>query len=475
MEESSLGALVHRAHLESGELLRFAFGDFLLPEDEELFDHLIRCSGCHTRFLRSYPVEGREVLAQVLPRLVEAEVLEAWAGHEDDLVERLPEALRPPEWPALALEAVPRRVAELLALGAETRLERLAAEQALWSPAVAEALLEHIPTLWHSDPRRAGELALAAAEIPQRLLDSDRFDSDEQLNPLRLLSARAWVYRANALRIQGELGEAQEAMWGAIQWFEDTGREDPAVEGLLFNLESELCRDQRRFARALVLAEEGERVYREAGDLRMAAWMVVAQAFIHGEASEPEIAVELLEKFVASFEPTSIDDKIYSVALQTYAHRLVQVGRVEEAAALLPGVRESLKPFAEPLLTIRIDWLEGLIEHALGRLDRAEALFRRVQETFLAHEIPYDAALVSLDLAALYLEAGRVGEAQKLAASMVPIFLFRGIHREATAAGLLVTEALEKQVATVELIQKAARFLRQGRNDPSWRFDPARL
>ena len=46
----------------------------------------------------------------------------------------------------------------------------------------------------------------------------------------------------------------------------------------------------------------------------------------------------------------------------------------------------------------------------------------------------YDTALVSLDLASLYAEQGRMAELKRIAEEMVPFFSSRQIHREALAA-----------------------------------------
>jgi len=47
----------------------------------------------------------------------------------------------------------------------------------------------------------------------------------------------------------------------------------------------------------------------------------------------------------------------------------------------------------------------------------------------LAEGIPYDTALVSLEIATLYAEQGRTAELKRLAAGMLPIFSSLHIHR----------------------------------------------
>ena len=75
-------------------------------------------------------------------------------------------------------------------------------------------------------------------------------------------------------------------------------------------------------------------------------------------------------------------------------------------------------------------WMEGSIALELGRIETAEAAFREVQRAFLEQRMGYDAALVSLDLAMLYVQEGRTGELKRLAEELVPVFEAWDIHRE---------------------------------------------
>ena len=73
---------------------------------------------------------------------------------------------------------------------------------------------------------------------------------------------------------------------------------------------------------------------------------------------------------------------------------------------------------------------------AAGLERREEALpaLEQVRRYFTTEQIAYDAALASLEVAVLYLEAGRTGEVRTLAEEMLWIFKAQGVHREALAA-----------------------------------------
>jgi hypothetical protein len=84
----------------------------------------------------------------------------------------------------------------------------------------------------------------------------------------------------------------------------------------------------------------------------------------------------------------------------------------------------------------------------------AMALFVEVQREFTRLELPYDAALVSLELAVLYLEDGRTAEVRELALEMAWIFKIQKIAREALAALRLFCDAAARDAATVDLARQ---------------------
>ena len=130
---------------------------------------------------------------------------------------------------------------------------------------------------------------------------------------------------------------------------------------------------------------------------------------------------------------------------------------------MLPEVRLAMQRTAEPLDWLRLRWTEASIAQGLGRTDEAEAAYREVQGKFLELGKGYDAALVSLDLAALLAQQGRTEELKGIAAEILPVFESRDVHREAMAALLLFQQACAEERATLELIQQIAAVLRRDR------------
>jgi hypothetical protein len=70
----------------------------------------------------------------------------------------------------------------------------------------------------------------------------------------------------------------------------------------------------------------------------------------------------------------------------------------------------------------------------------------------------YDAAMVSLDLALLYLREGRSEDVKALAEEMLPIFQAQDVHREALAALLLFQDAARRDELTVAAVTDLAAY-----------------
>jgi hypothetical protein len=84
----------------------------------------------------------------------------------------------------------------------------------------------------------------------------------------------------------------------------------------------------------------------------------------------------------------------------------------------------------------------------------------------------YDAALVTLDLAALYFQLGRHADLRRVAEEMLPTFSSLALHREALAALAFLRTALEAERADRDLVATVATYLKRSLYDPAAAFAP---
>ena len=140
------------------------------------------------------------------------------------------------------------------------------------------------------------------------------------------------------------------------------------------------------------------------------------------------------------------------------------------AAEVLQADRDLYRQFPDLYTQLRLQWLDGKIAYGLGQDAEAERALSSAREGFRVQGIGYDAAMVSLDLALIYLRQGRRSELIRLAEEMHEIFKAGDVHREAVAALLLFEEAVRTETLSAELVQELSWYLKRAQGNPEMRF-----
>lgn len=431
MDDRVRGEGPEDAHLSLETLARWLAGGL---EHDEVVQHvaphlLARCPVC------------RERHAEILR-------LKDEVGHWDEEVAVLESHLAQEIWSLLASRPYPEQ------------LEAVEKDETLHIWGLCQLLLKQSREATFSDPNRAVELANLALRIVRHL--GTAYDPNWVLD----LRARCFAYLGNARRVLGELRSAEDAFLKAESCMTRSTTGAVEVRGEILDLKSSLRRAQRRFNEALRLVSEALAIYRETGNSHGIAKLVLAKAQIFGELGDLDQAIELLRTSSAEISAAS-EPRLFAYARYNLLSGLTLAERFEEAQALLPEVRTLFERTAQPLDLVRLRWAEGLVDLGIHRIGPAEAAFHEVRHEFLARQMGYDAALVSLDLARLYAQEGCVDELKRLAAELMPIFESRDVHREAILALLMFQRACEEERVTVELIRQCAAFLRRERREAS--------
>jgi transcriptional regulator with XRE-family HTH domain len=297
-----------------------------------------------------------------------------------------------------------------------------------------------------NDAQKALDLADLALWIAERVeAKGEEFRS--------LLRGYVWGHKGSALRAAGHLSPAAEAFARARQlWKAGAGFESPLLpEWRMLSLEASLRREEHRFTAALELLARAEKC---AGvEPAALAAILLKKEFVYEQMGDLEGALATLTE-ATPFVEASGDARLLSVLRFETVKDLCAFGRYEEAATLLPEVRELVDRLGNDLDKVRVGWLAARIAAGQGRREEAIAGLETARREFTDRPIPYDAALSSLELAVLYLEEGRTGEVKVLALEMGPIFKSQGIAREALASLKLFFEAAQKETATVALARQ---------------------
>lgn len=253
-------------------------------------------------------------------------------------------------------------------------------------------------------------------------------------------------------------------------FFLEQGSGDPMVLAEVIDLEASLRRDQRQIELALKLLDKAIAIYRRMGEDHLQGRTLLLKAITIGQNEEPEEAIRWIRRALDLIDPDR-DPRLTLCCHHTLVHYGNRAGRTAEAARDFESLLPLYARFQEPWIQLRRLWLEAEIAEGLGESVRAEGLYRAVRDGFLRQGIGYDAALVSLNLAALFATQGRHEEIRELATDMLQVFGSTDLHREAIATLIVFQRAAQQETVTFEMVQGLARYLRQARHNPKLRYE----
>ena len=271
------------------------------------------------------------------------------------------------------------------------------------------------------------------------------------------LRARAWAELANAHRVAGDLAAAEAAMARAVDERE-AGTGALLLLARIADLAGSLCGARRRFLDAFRLLDIAHELYRRQGEIHAAGRVLIAKGLYAGYSGDADEGIQLLVRGLESIDRDR-EPKLAFQALHNLLLFWVDLGLYDQALRHLRQMRPLYKRYAGPVERVKLRWVEGKIAAGLGDLRRAEAAFLRARNEYAAAGLGFRAALTALDLAAVWLRQGRTAELQPLVGEMLAAFRAAGAGREALAAVLLLHEAVERQQATLELLDRIAATL----------------
>jgi tetratricopeptide (TPR) repeat protein len=353
-------------------------------------------------------------------------------------------------WPVGATEH--GRAVDLVLAGLRPRLVAAVREQAA-APLLLSELLDHRPErreLLVRNSERFQNLPLCRLLLQRGYRDT--FNTPRQgerlarlalgmvdsLDPAwygeRMLTdaqARCWMVIGNARRMASDLEGAQEAFATASALLRE-GTGDPLEKAQLMTYKACLRRAQRRLEEAAGLFRRAISIFLSAEETQRAAEAIAGLALTEQYRGEPEKAARLLKTAMNLLDPQE-DPDFYLALCLNHLLFLVDVGRPLEARRLLERNPGLVHPADEARL-LRLRWLEARIALGLGEWSRGVALLTQVRKGFVQRENGYNAAVATLELAAIHGRLGRPWRARRLARQAGRLFQTLGIEREALAA-----------------------------------------
>jgi len=357
-------------------------------------------------------------------------------------------------------EAARRKAEELWArlkpLPSSARRELIGDSPHFWNWAFVERLCLESERAAANDPKEALSLAELALSV------ANRSETGPKCLRLRLMGF-SWVFKANAFRVLSDHIEADKAFArGRDLWNSDADSDSGLLpEWRPLALEASFRRDQRRFTEALVLLDRARRL---ANDASAMAAILLKKEFVCEQMGDLSAALSALEE-ATSFVADSGDPYLLFALRFKITNNLCHLERYAEASSLLNLVRELAEELGNDLDLIRVCWLSARVAAGQHQWQEAIAGLEQVRRDFSAREIPFDAALSSLDLSLLYLRVGSTGKVKELTREMAPIFRSLGIPRESLVSLALFLEAAQQETATTEMVRQAMADLEKTRKE----------
>ena len=287
------------------------------------------------------------------------------------------------------------------------------------------------------------ELADLALSIAKRISGPESWRSR--------VEGYCWAHVANARRVGNDLSGAGEGFAHAWDLWRAGTESDPELlaEWRMLDLEASLRRDQRHFSVALSLLDRARAA--SGGEPFATGRILLKKEHVFEQMGDIQNALAALAEAAPLVESSGDARPAFRAPLQAWWMTSCHLDRYEEAAKLLPQVHELAVQRSNELELIRVGWLTAKVAAGQGRTEEAIAGLEQVCQYYTVEDLPYDAALSSLDLAVLFLKEGAAGEVKALALEMAPIFQAHGIAREALASLKLFRDAAQHETATVEL------------------------
>ncbi|HEV2856252.1 MAG TPA: tetratricopeptide repeat protein [Thermoanaerobaculia bacterium] len=444
-------------HPDRATLERFFTGELTDEQDRALQRHVFTCPSCEERLLGILPVAGEDVFVS----------LEEEAEHRT-LIHQIVKEKRPAaRRRRLDLAAERAQAAglweELRHQDSESRRRLVASDGAYQTWGLFELLVDRSHQTLPQEPREAEDLVRLALHVTDHL-DAGFYGE----TAVEAAKVKAWTHFANTLRVRAHFRQAEQAFHRAERhlaksWF------DPVDEAMILEFKGAMRRAQGRYQEALELLDDAIALYREVNESHHHGRALMVKGLTLQYRGEPEAAAECFRTSLFLLDGQR-EPRLLVMSQCNLVGCLHDGGHSAEAAVLIPEAKALIDQVGKRSDLLRITWIEGKVRVALGQWAAAERAFRWIREGFIQDELAFDAALVSLDLAGLYIRQGKTAEARLLAEETLPVFRSREVHREALAALIVFQRAAEMEQLTLGLVEEVSDFLERARNNPDLRF-----
>ena len=341
----------------------------------------------------------------------------------------------------------PLLLQELEALEPGERSRRVSAGAPFATPSLVRLLVDRSYAFRYKDASEMLQFA-DLARIAAEGCSPDQAGGEMRLADLR---TRAWGQLASALRVGDRPHEAEAALATARE-YRERGTGDPMLRAWMLERTSSLLVFQGRFNEAIEMYEEAGQIYEELAQSDKLTGIMVYKAIAFVYSGEAERAVPILNQAIPLINSEE-DPHLLFAACHNLIWCYVDLDRPEQALMLYNEARELYQEFDDPLILLRATWQEGRLLRDLGHLRAAETTLLRARKGFLEKELIHEVALISLDLATVYVKLGLVEEVKRTVLMAIPVFHALRVKVETLAALLQLQQVADQEQQALELIR----------------------
>jgi tetratricopeptide (TPR) repeat protein len=243
------------------------------------------------------------------------------------------------------------------------------------------------------------------------------------------------------------------------------GTRSPLLRAKLAEISASLLCDQREFPEAFQALDLAYSLYTKHDAPHDAGRALITKGLHSGYTGDPEEGIRLIASGLRIIDRAR-DSKLVFQSLHNILLFRVELGKFKSARRQIFEMRLLYERHNDQILKTKLRWIEGKVFLGLRELDRAIRAFQQAKDGFLQLNMNYDAAIVSFELAAVWLDLGKGKEARRLLHEMLEIFRARYIAREAIAAIIMLRDAADRNELTVDLLEMTGVLFRAFQDKP---------
>ncbi len=315
------------------------------------------------------------------------------------------------------------------------------------TPALFDLLHSKSREEGRNDRQRGIDLSLLALES----LDANQASLGELVYRLR---PQGWAWLGNAQRLALDFLGADRACQRSLVELKATA--DPFAAGIVYVCQGTLRMFQRRFDEATEILDAAVPAFKKAENCHWEVTALVHRALVSIYATRHEEAMPPLRQATAL--AGGVNEPLAFRVTHTMVIALVWAEHFNQAEACLKSLRQ---PFGRELWYWQTRWLQASIDHGLGRVEGAEEKYLSALKGLEALEETFYAALLHLDLAVLYAEAGQRIKVVEICRSICPVLDAMKLHDETVVSLRLLSQAVAETRVTAKILRDLRSSLRR--------------